>query len=65
MPDQNFTGGMAAAYAGRRKEVLVNQGLWEQASRDDLTAALLDELGRALWDRYGDGAALSGYFTIA
>jgi hypothetical protein len=56
---------MAAAYACRPREVLVNQGLWEQASRDDLTAALLDELGRALWDRYGDGAALFGYFTIA
>jgi len=60
LPDQNFTGGVVAAYAGGRKEILVNQGWWEQASEADRTAVLLEELGHALQDRYGDGAALSG-----
>ena len=60
LPAQNFTGGVAAAYAGGRKEILVNQGWWDQASEADRTAVLLEELGHALQDRYGDGAALSG-----
>ena len=60
LPGQNFTGGVAAAYAGGRKEIFVNQGWWDQASEADRTAVLLEELGHALQDRYGDGAALSG-----
>jgi len=60
LPAQNFTGGVAAAYAGGRKEILVNQGWWDKASEADRTAVLLEELGHALQDRYGDGVALSG-----
>ncbi len=60
LPAQNFTGGVAAAYSGGRREILVNQGWWDQASEADRTAVLLEELGHALQDRYGDGAALSG-----
>ena len=60
LPAQNFTGGVVAAYAGSRKEILVNQRWWDQASEADRTAVLLEELGHALQDRYGDGAFLSG-----
>ena len=60
LPAQNFTGGVVAAYAGSRKEILVNQRWWDQASEADRTAVLLEELGHALQDRYGDGALLSG-----
>ena len=41
LPGQNFTGGVAAAYAGGRKEIFVNQGWWDQASEADRTAVLL------------------------
>ena len=60
LPAQNFTGGVVAAYAGGRKEILVNQRWWDQASEADRTAVLLEELGHALQDRYGDAVALSG-----
>ena len=60
LPAQNFTGGVAAAYAGGRREILVNQRWWDQASEADRTAVLLEELGHALQDRYGDGVGLSG-----